>query len=118
MPSSEEIEALERYPAEGMPTLERDGNVAVVYSPGYGAGFWHLPDCLRHLRRHAALAEAAERGNFADVCERMGLYDMMGEFGGDQAALAWVPKGARYMIGEYDGYESVVVEDKIKWDVA
>lgn len=88
--------------------IERAGNVAVLYSPGYGAGWstWNSEhdgllfdaDIVNHvldgdLDRAIKVAEEKYPGVYVG--------------GGRDLTVAWVPKGARFEIHEYDGSESV-----------
>jgi hypothetical protein len=89
--------------------LERNGEVAVLYSPGYGAGWstWahdHAEQMLFDPEiAQAILAE--DRKKAMKIAERKwpGEY-----FGGlEQLKVQFVPKGTRFEIREYDGNESL-----------
>jgi hypothetical protein len=78
-----------------MDKVIRDGKVAVLYSPGYGAGWfsWHGIEEL--------------------------LYDVDGYFGGaDDLEIEWVDVGREFRITEYDGSESIEYKDEVKWRAA
>lgn len=98
----------------------RDGKVAVLYSPGHGAGWytWHKIEGLLYDPR---IVEMVERGADADeiqeYCET--AYDPKEYYGGaDQLAIAWVPRGSFYRVHEYDGYEVVQMPDELDWKQA
>lgn len=91
--------------------LERNGMVAVLVSPGFGAGWstWCHEDAnkiamifdpeivLAVLDGDHARAEAAAGAVYPN--EYLG--------GVKQLTVEWVPKGTRFEIHEYDGSESL-----------
>lgn len=90
--------------------LIRDGKVAVVYSPGYGAGWstWndeHTTFCLfdRHL---AELVLAKRMGDALAYVEARELNLYTG--GLHDAKVGWVPQGTPFHIDEHDGSERIV----------
>lgn len=91
--------------------LERDGEVAVVYSPGYGAGWYSWNSSHPGLVFDRDIAQAVldgEREKAAEIAKTK--YDPeMYTGGAEQLAVAWVPKGARIEITECDGSERVRV---------
>jgi hypothetical protein len=101
----------------------RDGKVAVLYSPGYGAGWstWVYTTkeasqamCMDERIVSAFIdggplaAENAVKSIFPDQCV----------LGSDQLEVAWLPVGTVFEISEYDGYESVRVIDNAEFMVA
>ena len=104
--------------------LERDGKVAVVYSPGYGAGWstWN-PDHAELLLFDSEIAQAVIDGDTARAAEiatakteAAGSEAYTG--GADQLQVAWFCKGTRFRIDEYDGSESIVLLDRESYHVA
>jgi hypothetical protein len=91
-----------------MEKVEKDGLVAVLYSPGYGAG-WHSwnseHEGLLFDREivEAVLAGDVKRAVSIAEAKYPGIYTG----GGDDLTIEWVPKGSRFEIHEYDGSESV-----------
>lgn len=81
-----------------------NGQVAVLYSPGYGAGWstWSDgidvfdPEMVAAVGDHEKLCEIAAR-KYPDAYQG-GLRDLQ---------IAWVPQGQRFEITEYDGSEGV-----------
>lgn len=94
------------------------GDVAVIISPGYGAGFhtWNdipelcfCPVIINHMllgTLNSVINEeefiqsinsyyGLEKDNY--ICT-MGLFD---------AEIVWIPKGTAFLINEYDGSESI-----------
>ena len=98
----------------------RDGRVAVLVSPGFGAGWfsWHGIEALLF---DPAVVELVESGAEASVIEQY-CEDRHGSdpyFGGaGDLIVEWVPVGARFRIHEYDGSESLVLESEEEWIVA
>lgn len=91
----------------------RDGKVAVLYSPGFGAGWstWSRENA-DILLFHPRLVDWVENGKQGDldalVKELTGdEYVYLG--GSDQLAIEWLPEGTHFYIHEYDGSESVEV---------
>lgn len=89
--------------------LERDGMVAVIYSPGYGAGWstWNT-EHAETLCFDAEIAQAVLDGNLElaiEIAERKcpGIY----AGGGMDLRVEWLPKNTRFEISEYDGSEGV-----------
>ena len=103
-----------------MERLVRDGYVAVLVSPGFGAGWfsWHGIEALLF---DPAVVELVESGAEASVIEQY-CEDRYGSdpyFGGaEDLVVQWVPVGARFRIHEYDGSESLVFESEERWVVA
>ena len=97
-----------KYRVENNRVVNDKGEVAVIYSPGYGAGWytWNRdfkdcvfdPDCVFDLiHNHGE--------NIVTIAEKKwpdGYWN-----GGLNAKLFWFPVGTKFVIEEYDGYESV-----------
>lgn len=98
----------------------RDGRVAVLVSPGFGAGWfsWHGIEALLFDPAVVELVESgAESSVIQQYCEE--LYGDEPYFGGaGDLIVEWVPVGARFRIHEYDGSESLVFESEERWVVA
>ena len=102
--------------------LVRDGKVAVLISPGFGAGWytwinepWALYDPV--------IVQMLELG-LPDVRDKIVAYCNVtyGEdhyYGGvDDLCVVWLDEGTKFYVKEYDGSESVVRESSMKWEVA
>lgn len=92
----------------------RDGKVAVLYSPGYGAGWstWNTPDVAERLIFDPKLVEMVECN--VDIEEIVAYVNSWGDdddhictLGAGKLTIEWVPQGERFDISEYDGNESV-----------
>jgi len=100
----------------------RDGRVAVLVSPGFGAGRSTWAD--RELRERSlfdpevvAWVEGGKVGSLPDLEEKYGT-DHFYDGGASDLIVAWVPVGAKFRIHEYDGSEHLVLESEEEWFVA
>lgn len=87
--------------------LIRDGKVAVIISPGYGAGWstW-VGGNSEAAVFCPEIAEAIEsRGDVIAVAER--LFPDEYTNGLANAVVIWLDEGTPFMVKEYDGYESL-----------
>lgn len=88
--------------------VERNGKVAVIVSPGFGAGWSTWAD-----RQDAAVfapdvVEWIEAGKPYDLTLRVKLGEKYGYTGGlDDVEITWLPKGTQFVIDEYDGSETL-----------
>lgn len=90
--------------------LEKDGHVAILYSPGYGAGWYSWNSEHIGLIFDREIAEAVLDGNKKLAIETAERKYPGGYWGGGQdLKVEWLPKGTRFEINEYDGSESVRV---------
>jgi hypothetical protein len=93
----------------------RDGQVAVLYSPGYGAGWYSWnndPDMLFD----PVLVELLERGDSAAAWVHCQLRYPDAYLGGfDRLTIKWVPVGAFFQITEHDGAELVKIQEDFDW---
>jgi hypothetical protein len=101
----------------------KDGMVAVLYSPGHGAGWttWNDDEMKEFLFFDKTLVEMAERE--ADVKE-VDAY-LMEKFGNDNiftggwpCQVEWVKVGTRFKVEDYHGWESFIFRDADDWEVA
>lgn len=100
----------------------RDGRVAVLVSPGFGAGWSTWAD--RELRERllfdpevVAWVEAGKEGPLPDLEAKYGDHYFYDGGAGD-LMIEWVPVGVKFRIHEYDGSESLVRESEEEWVVA
>lgn len=97
----------------------RDGKVAVLVSPGFGAGWstWNDGECRDLLLFDRRFVEAAEAGvsesAIAATAEEVtGRRIYCG--GWSDIVIEWLPVGTRFLVEEYDGTESLrFVEDLV-----
>lgn len=102
-----------------MNKIIRDGKVAVLISPGYGAGWytWNQghPECLYDPEIvKIVLGEA--KGDINKISAKFG--DGFYSGGSDQLEVAWIPVGSRFRIDEYDGWEQLILEGDENWLIA
>lgn len=101
-----------------MEKLIRDGKVAVLVSPGFGAGWysWHFEEALLF---DPSVVEWVERQELDKIQAYMELRYPEAYCGGlEDLEVNWVPLGVRFRIDEYDGAESLVLESEERWMTA
>ena len=90
--------------------LERDGKIAVLYSPGFGGGWWTWNPGYFGLLFDSEVVEAVLKKDYKLACEiAERKYPNVYTGGGDQLEVAWVPKGTQFTLTEYDGSETIHV---------
>lgn len=104
-----------------------DGEVAVLYSPRHGAGWysWHRkkgllfdPRIVRIVLKwreeedyeHLPTEKVKE---IVQYCER--VYGSEYYEGARSLQVAWVQQGTQFRVDEYDGYESIETNNQIDW---
>lgn len=93
----------------------RDGKVAVIFSPGYGAGWysWHLREDLLF---EPAIVHWIEQGDFEKIQAHLHLKYPDVYFGDiEDLSIKWLDQGTEFIIDEYDGHESVCVKNEVEW---
>ena len=101
----------------------RDGKVAVLYSPGFGAGWstWGRAEYREFLLHDEKLVELVETEQQDKIEEYVGTV-YPGEYicvlGADKLRVEWVYLGTQFRIKEYDGSESIVYSRDDYWSVA
>lgn len=106
-----------------MKKVIKDNKVAVLYSPGYGAGWysWNqdYPECL-FLPDIVKLVEENKHNEIDEDLMRVLLNqennkDFSFFLGGaEDLEVTWLEKNTHFDINEYDGWESIVTLDDIK----
>ena len=97
-----------------IPRLKNDsGLIAVLISPGYGAGWssWANPEQKEVLLFHRDIAQALLNSGPAAAIEK--AKEILGDEyfydgGGDSLVVQWIKPGTRFEINEYDGYETLI----------
>lgn len=101
----------------------RFGKVAVIYSPQHGAG-WYSWHHIEELLFDPQIVDLIERGASAeeieDYCiEHYSKEDKTMYWGGtDDLEIKWISEGSIFRIEEYDGAESIVLQDDDDWIIA
>jgi hypothetical protein len=96
-----------------------DGKVAVLYSPGYGAGWYSWHDRLELVFDPAiVLMVLNNQHNLIEeyVKDKYGNDIYLG--GADQLKVDWLHIGTSFRINEYDGSESIVTRQEDNWITA
>jgi len=91
------------------PKLFRDNKVAVLYSPGYGAGWstWNdNKDCI--FDPDIALIVLGEtQGDIKQLAQQKWGEKHFYDGGSDDLEVEWIQQGQCFDIEEYDGFESI-----------
>ena len=104
-----------------MQKLIKDGKVAVLISPGFGAGWstWAIGD-RDELLFDAEIAQALLDGvDYGDI-ELLAKSKYPDQYLGglDDLEVQWVDQGTEFTVEEYDGSESIRYKDGTIWSVA
>lgn len=93
-----------------MNKVKRDGMVAVLYSPGFGAGWstWASSEDASVLCMDERIVQPfLDGGAPAAVKAALQIYPDLYTGGGRDLKVEWVKEGAVFEIEEYDGSESL-----------
>ena len=100
-----------------MNKVVRNGKVAVLYSPGFGAGWYswtEVPECLFH----PTIVELVEQNRQLEItnelCQELFNVEYFYTGGASDLKIAWLPEGTHFDIHVYDGSESIQTFDDIK----
>ena len=102
-----------------MEKLIRDGMVAVLYSPGFGAGFYTWNTEHEDMMFDPVLATLVldDKMDEAHTYVTMRWPDAYAG-GVDDLKVQWIPVGTDFRIHEYDGSESIEIKDVMNWTTA
>lgn len=99
-----------------MEKVIRDGFVAILYSPNYGAGWYSWHGCAP-LLFHPVLVDLVEQGRQSEITQSLckSLEPSLKGYIGDTTGLSikWIPEGTRFIINEYDGAETIFILEGI-----
>ena len=97
----------------------RDGYVAVLYSPGYGSG-WYTWHNIPELIYDPTIVEMIEQDRLNDIEEYCLTNWPNMTYVGDveDLRISWIKEGRVFLIEEYDGNESIRFREDIDWLVA
>ena len=103
----------------------RDGKVAVLVSPGFGAGWstWAYnggEDSRDFMLHDPTLVGMVERGASVEEIEAYvrSVHPDTYCGGADDLTIEWLPVGTAFRIHEYDGSESLEIRDDMIWNIA
>ena len=98
----------------------KDEMVAVLVSPGHGAGWysWHYIEELLYDPKVVDMVEDKTSAKTIELyCEE--VYGKNHFYGGSEdLEVRWLPIGTHFFIQEYDGYESLQIREEIDWKIA
>lgn len=103
--------------------LKRDGRVAVLYSPNFGAGWstWFISDQHQRLSMlfDPQIADIVDRGgpDWATQVETIARIKYPDSYLGGLSDLrvAWLPEGTVFRVHEYDGSEIIQLREEMEW---
>lgn len=101
--------------------LIRNGQVAVLYAPGFGAGWstWCAGEQSANLIFDPQIADLVDRGgdDWREKVESIVKIKYPEAYTGgiEDLHVAWLPVGTEFRIVEFDGNEMIEIRDKIKW---
>jgi hypothetical protein len=101
-----------------MKKVIREHKVAILYSPGFGAGWYswntEVPQCL-FSPEILELVEGNKKNEITDdLCEKLFNTSCFYSGGASDLQIMWLPEGTYFDIHEYGGSESVQTFDDIK----
>ena len=96
--------------------LIRNGQVAVLYSPGFGAGWSTWNQEVPEILFDPVIVDFVEKEQWAELTTYVTLkYPGLYDGGMPDLAIAWLPVGAEFRINDYDGSESIEVKEEMLW---
>ena len=101
----------------------RDGKVAILYSPGYGAGWstWNgdeYREFLLHDEKLVELVETKQEDKIVEYVKSVYPGEYITLLGLDDLEVEWVSSGTQFIITEYDGSEGIKYNYDNFWNVA
>jgi hypothetical protein len=102
-----------------MEKVIRDEKVAVIYSPGFGAGWSTWNREYPELVFDPMVVKCIEEGDKDKLITYMTLrYPDVYTGGMDDLSIQWIPEGTAFRIHEYDGSESIEIKEELDWLIA
>jgi len=102
-----------------MEKVIRDGRVAVLYSPDYGAGWYTWNTEHPDMMFDPTVVNYVLEGKVDQIKAYAALKWPDAYIGGlDDLKIEWLPEGTAFRINEYDGNESIEVKEDLNWQVA
>jgi hypothetical protein len=96
-----------------------NGKVAVLYTPGFGAGWSTWNQTVPEILFDPAIVKFVEKDQWAELETYVTLkYPDIYKGGMKDLAIAWIPEGALFKVNEYDGAESIELKEDDHWIVA
>jgi hypothetical protein len=102
-----------------MNKLVRDGRVAVLYSPGFGAGWFSWNTSRPEILFDPAIVELVEAEKWDELRAFLVLkYPDIYNGGMHDLEIEWVSEGDQFVVREYDGNESIETRNNVDWITA
>lgn len=98
-----------------------DGKVAIIYSPGFGAGWytWNTEHGQELIFDPGLIDLLINARPWDEIRSYATLKWPSAYLGGLSGAVVdWVPVGTAFQIAEYDGDESILVKENEDWIIA
>jgi hypothetical protein len=96
-----------------------NGRVAVLYSPGFGAGWSTWNREVPEILFDPAIVKFVENDQWDELATYVTLkYPGIYDSGMRDLAVAWLDEGTEFRIHEYDGSESIEIKEELAWMVA
>ena len=105
----------------------QNGHVAVLYSPGFGAGWstWASVDIREQMLFDPWIVDILLSEEFTDAEATNRIlahcavkYPDLYTGGVSTLAISWIPQGTAFRITDYDGNESIEYRDMTDWVIA
>lgn len=96
-----------------------NGLVAVLYSPGFGAGWytWHnVAELLFDPKVVDMVMEKTSTETIELYCKTVYGDNYYG--GASDLEVVWIPQGYEFIIDDYDGAETIKLKDELGWITA
>jgi hypothetical protein len=96
-----------------------DGKVAVLYSPGFGAGWytWHsVAELLFDPKVVDMVLEKTSPETIELYCKT--VYGDHYYAGSCDLEVAWIPTGTEFVIDDFDGNETITFKETVRWMAA
>lgn len=102
-----------------MNKVVRDGLVAVLYSPGFGAGWFSWNTEHPEILFDPAIVELVEQEKWEELQAFVTLkYPDIYTGGLEDLHIRWIPQGMQFQVNDYDGNESIELRDQVNWITA
>ena len=105
-----------------------NGEVAIIHSDSWGTAWatWYPEtmfdrELIKHYLHWLGAEDDAEREHEAEYAARLYLeraHPDVAFRGFEGLRLTWLKPGQEFIIKEYDGVETVLLKNKVKWIVA
>ncbi len=99
--------------------LNENGKVAVLYSPGFGAGWYTWNTGSPEIIFDPTIVKFVEKEKWDELKVYVELkYPDIYTGGMEDLKVVWIPEGTLFKINEYDGSESIELKENDSWILA